>query len=178
MYATCYLLLSICYLLSESFYLKIAITCKNLFPFAPVVRLVIFSKVTEHFVVKWLLHFISDKIDFRQYGGLKGNSITHYIIKFINFILLCQDSSEQTAILACMVDFSKAFNRRNHYLLITKLSDMGVPGWLLKIVVAFLKDRKMVVKHKGGHSNFKKLPGGSPQGTIFALLLFIQCDHL
>ena len=77
-----------------------------------------FSKVTEHFVVKWLLHYISDKIDFRQYGGLKGNSITHYIIEFMNFILLCQDNSEQTAILACMVDFSKAFNRQNHNLLI------------------------------------------------------------
>ena len=137
-----------------------------------------FSKVTEHFVVQWLLEFIGEKIDFRQYGGLKGNSVTHYIIEFINFILSCQDSLEQTAIMACMVDFSKAFNRQNHNLLITKLSDMGVPGWLLKIVVAFLKDRKMVVKHKGGHSNFKKLPGGSPQGTIFALLLFIQCDHL
>ena len=132
-----------------------------------------FSKVTEHFVVKWLLDHISDKIDFRQYGGLKGNSITHYIIEFMNFILLSQDSSEQTAILACMVDFSKAFNRQNHNLLITKLSDMGVPGWLLKIVMAFLKDRKMVVRHKGGHSNIKSLPGGSPQGTILALLLFL-----
>ena len=43
MYVECYLWLSICYLLSESFYLKLAITCKNLFPFASVVRLVIFS---------------------------------------------------------------------------------------------------------------------------------------
>ena len=132
-----------------------------------------FSKVTEHFVVQWLLEFIGEKIDFRQYGGLKGNSVTHYIIEFINFILSCQDSLEQTAIMACMVDFSKAFNRQNHNLLITKLSDMGVPGWLLKIVMAFLKDRKMMVKHKGGHSSIKSLPGGGPQGTILALLLFI-----
>ena len=70
-----------------------------------------FSKVTEHFVVMWLMEFIKDKIDFRQYGGLKGNSITHYLIEFINFILSCQDSTDQTEILACMVDFSKAFNR-------------------------------------------------------------------
>ena len=32
-----------------------------------------FSKVTEHFVVMWLMDFIGDKIDFRQYGGIKGN---------------------------------------------------------------------------------------------------------
>ena len=42
---TRYLLLSIWYILlfSDNFYLKLAITCKNLFPFAPVVRLVIFT---------------------------------------------------------------------------------------------------------------------------------------
>ena len=57
-----------------------------------------FSKVTERFVVRWLMTFIEDKIDFRQYGGLKGNSITHYLIEFINFILSCQDSDDQTAI--------------------------------------------------------------------------------
>ena len=132
-----------------------------------------FSKVTEHFVVMWLLQFISDKIDFRQYGGLRGNSITHYIIEFINFILSCQDSLDQTAVMACMVDFSKAFNRQNHNLLVTKLSDMGVPGWLLKIVIAFLTDREMVVNYKGQKSNIKSLPGGGPQGTILALLLFL-----
>ena len=132
-----------------------------------------FSKVTEHFVVMWLMEFIKDKIDFRQYGGLKGNSITHYLIEFINFILSCQDSTDQTAILACMVDFSKAFNRQNHNLLVTKLSDMGVPGWLLKIVIAFLSDRRMQVRYKGKVSGVKSLPGGGPQGTLLGLLLFI-----
>ena len=132
-----------------------------------------FSKVTEHFVVTWLLNFIGDKIDFRQYGGQKGNSVTHYIIEFVNFILSCQDSTDQTAILACMVDFQKAFNRQNHNVLITKLSDMGVPGWLLRIVISFLKDRKLIVNYKGKKSSVKSLPGGGPQGTILALLLFI-----
>ena len=66
-----------------------------------------YSKVAEHFVVSWLMEFIGHKLDFRQYGGLKGNSITHYIIEFVNFILSSQDSQEQTAILACMVDFQK-----------------------------------------------------------------------
>ena len=111
-----------------------------------------FSKVTEHFVVMWLLDYIGHLIDFRQYGGTKGNSITHYLIEFINFILLNQDSTDQTAILACMVDFSKAFNRQDHNLLITKLSDIGVPGWLLKVVMAFLSGRTMVVRYKGKRS--------------------------
>ena len=132
-----------------------------------------FSKVTEQFVVGWLLDFIGDKIDFRQYGGVKGNSTSHYIIEFLNFILMNQDSTDQTAILACMVDFKKAFNRLNHNLLITKLSDMGVPGWLLKVVIAFLTNRKMVLRYKGELSSIKDLPGGGPQGTLLGLLLFL-----
>ena len=61
-----------------------------------------------------------------------------------------------------MVYFSKAFNRQNHNILITKLSDMGVPGWLLKLVIAFLTNRKMSVKFKGKQSSVKNLPGGGP----------------
>ena len=121
-------------------------------------------------MVMWLMEFIKDKIDFRQ---SKGNSITHYLIEFINFILSCQDSTDQTAVLACMVDFSKAFNRQNHNLLIAKLSDMGVPGWLLRIVIGFLSNRQMYVRFNGKKSQVKSLPGGDPQGTLLGLLLFI-----
>ena len=94
-------------------------------------------------------------------------------MELLNFILINQESTEQTAILACMVDFSKAFNRQNHNLLITKLSDMGVPSWLLKVVMAFLTNRKMVVKYKSKISSIKDLPGGGPQGTLLGLLLFL-----
>ena len=121
----------------------------------------------------WLLQYISHLIDFRQYGSMKGNSITHYLIEFITFILSNQESKDARAILACMIDFSKAFNRQNHNILITKLSDMDVPAWLLKIVMAFLKERIMVVRYKGATSSPKSLPGGGPQGTLLGLLLFI-----
>ena len=129
--------------------------------------------MAEHFIVEWLLEYIVDKIDNRQFGGSKGNSITHYIIELINFILSNQEQTSPTAILAVMVDFSKAFNRQDHGILITKLSDMGVPGWLLKLVIAFLTKRKMVVRYKGAVSSPRELPGGGPQGTLLGLLLFI-----
>ena len=67
-----------------------------------------FSKVTEHFVVMWLLEFIEDQIDIRQFGGSKGNSITHYLIELTTFILSNQENTAPTAVLAAMVDFSKA----------------------------------------------------------------------
>ena len=139
----------------------------------PIALTPFFSKVMEQFVVKWLLDIIGDKLDIRQYGGIKGNSVTHYLIELINFILLNQDNSEPTSVLACFVDFAKAFNRQDHSILITKLSDMGVPSWLLKIIISFLSDRTMKVRYKGQTSSVKKLPGGGPQGALLGLLLFL-----
>ena len=79
----------------------------------PISLTAFFSKLMEQYVVNWLLEFIGSKMDFRQYGGTKGNSICHYLIEFITFILNYQEM-ESTAIVASI--------------LITKLSKRGVPG--------------------------------------------------
>ena len=100
------------------------------------------------------------------------------MIELINFILFNQDYDLPIAVLICAIDFTKAFNRINHNLIITKLSDMGVPGWLLNIVMGFLTDRMMVVRYKGDTSDVRPLPGGGPQGTLLGLLLFLILIHL
>ena len=137
-----------------------------------------FSKIMEQFVMEWLLFYIGDKIDWRQYGGQKGSSIAHYLIEFINFILYNQDLKQAHAVLAVMIDFSKAFNRQDHNILLTLLCDMGVPGWLLKIVGSFLQDRELLLRYKGVTANSKKLPGGGPQGTVLGMFLFIVLINL
>ena len=71
----------------------------------------LFSKVMEKFVIDWLLKYVGPKIDLHQYGGQKGNSVSHYLIEFVNFILYNQDLKEPQATLAVFVDYSKAFNR-------------------------------------------------------------------
>ena len=50
---------------------------------------------------------------------------------------------------------------------------MGVPGWLLKVVIGFLTNRRMVVRYNGKVSFIKSLPGGGPQGTLLGLFLFL-----
>ena len=89
----------------------------------PIALTSFYSKVMDKFLVMWLLDIIGDTLDVRQYGGI--NSVSHYIINLINFILFSQDSKEATSVLAALVDFSKAFNRQDHSILITKFSDMG-----------------------------------------------------
>ena len=77
------------------------------------------------------------------------------------------------AVLAVMIDYSKVFNRICHNTIITILSGMGVPGWLLRIVMGFLLERELVVRFQGAQSDKKRLPGGSPQGTRLGLFLFL-----
>ena len=105
-----------------------------------------------------------DKMDWGQYSGIKGSSISHYLIDFVNFILYNQDLKIPHAVLAVMIDFQKAFNRINHSVIITILSEMGVPGWLLNIVIGFLTKRELIVRYKGGCSSRKAMLGGGPQG--------------
>ena len=124
------------------------------------------SKVFEKFVMDWLLEYVGPHIDKGQYGGQKGESVTHYLIDFINFVMYNQDLKEMHAVLAVAIDFSKAFNRQNHNILVTLLSDLGVPGWLLQVVIGFLENRVLQVSYRGEVAGRKNLPGGGPQGTI------------
>ena len=131
------------------------------------------SKVFEQYVILWLMEYVGNQMDWGQYGGTKGCSISHYLIDLVNFIQYNQDLNTPHAVIAVMVDFAKAFNRINHNRIITILSRMGVPGWLLRIVMGFLTERELIVRYKGRISGRKMLPGGGPQGTILGLFLFL-----
>ena len=74
-------------------------------------------------------------------------------------------------VLAAMIDFKKALNRQNHKILVTKFGDIGVPGWLLQIVVGFPTCRVLVVNYKGYKSENKNMPGVGPQGTVLVPIL-------
>ena len=84
-----------------------------------------------------------------------SSSIAHYLVELINFILYNQDLKEKHAIIAVMIDFSKAFNRQDNNTLITILGNMGVPGWLLRILASFLEKRELLLRYQGNKSSKK-----------------------
>ena len=124
-----------------------------------------FSKVYESFIAYWLLPIITPYLDPGQ-CGLKGFSITHYLIKLLHFIQSTLDMKKPQAVLAACIDLSKAFNRIDHSLLIQDLYDMRTPGWLLKIVISYLSDRSMYITYNNSKSSQKKLPGGGLKELI------------
>ena len=119
------------------------------------------SKDFEKFLIDWLEPYVSPKIDPGQFGGRKGNSLIQYLVLLLNFILSHTDNDgiSQSVIIA-LCDYSKGFNRINHSKVIIRLSDWGVPGWLLRILISYLQERTMVLKYNGATSSPQPLPGG------------------
>ena len=130
------------------------------------------SKVYESFVGGWLLDIIKPYLDPDQ-CGMKGLSITHYLVKLLDFVHSTLDNKKPHSVLAACVDISKAFNRVDHSLVIQDLYDMHTPAWLLNIVVSYLSDRSMVLTFNNCESSRKLLPGGGPQGAYMGGLIFM-----
>ena len=68
----------------------------------------------------WLLDIIKPYLDPDQ-CGMKGLSITHYLVKLLDFIHSTLDRKRPHSVLAACVDISKAFNRVDHSLVIQDL---------------------------------------------------------
>ena len=83
------------------------------------------------------------------------------------------DLKQPHAVLLALIDLEKAFNRVSHQLVIEDLAAMHVPGWLLLILISYLTNRSMFMRHKGSTSTRRLLPGSTPQGAFLGILLFL-----
>ena len=114
--------------------------------------------------MKGLLHYIQKYIDPNQFA-VPGSSCSHALIKMINFILSATDDSNQpTAVINLLADWSKAFNKCNHNIIMRILTSLKVPMWLLRMIMSYLEHRKMILRFRGCSSDPKDMPGGIPPG--------------
>ena len=72
-----------------------------------------------------------------------------------------------------LLDFSKAFDKVNHFKLCLKVAHYGIRGTTLKWIEAFLSNRTQQVILNGKHSNLANVLSGVPQGTVLGPLLFL-----
>ena len=72
--------------------------------------------------------------------------------------------------LGIFIDFSKAFDRVDHKILISKLKNNGIRGVNLYWFESYLFNRKQFIAYNSDNSSFAC---GVPQGSILEPLLFL-----
>ena len=83
-----------------------------------------------------------------------------------------KNHKEPTAVITGLVDFSKAFNRIDHNVIVTILADLNIPTCALRLITSYLSQRKMCVRYNGAESAEQDIPGGGPQGSLLIVILF------
>jgi hypothetical protein len=128
-------------------------------------------KILESFVGNWILDKLVHTLDQNQFGSLNGRSTTHALVQITN--QWCKALDSGGSVRAVFVDYTKAFDRIDHNLLLNKLLSRGIPHCLVRWIFSFLKDRRQRVKLNDTYSDWATLQAGMPQGTWLGPLCFI-----
>jgi Reverse transcriptase (RNA-dependent DNA polymerase) len=138
--------------------------------FRPITIICNFSKIFEIVLNRFLSTHVNSLMSPYQHGFIRGRSTVTNLATITQYIAEGIDRSSQTDVI--YMDFSKAFDRLDHGILINKLSTFGLSNTLLKLFNSYLQDRKQYVFYKGHRSIEYVASSGVPQGSILGPLLF------
>ena len=135
------------------------------------------DKISETLISELILSDMKNNIDSAQYGNTRGRSINHYLIKMIDRILSAVDKNtrkETFAVVANLIDWSKAFPRQCPKLGVESFMKNGVRSSLIPVITSFFQKRKLIVKWHGCQSTERDLNGGGPAGSTLGLLEYLS----
>ena len=113
--------------------------------YRPISLTCICCKLLEHLIVKHILsHADTHNILYPlQHGFRTGRSCETQLLEFIDDVTLNMENGKQTDIL--VMDFSKAFDKVSHSLLLHKLHYYDIQGELNSWIQNFLSNRKQAI---------------------------------
>ena len=106
-----------------------------------------------------------------QHGFIKGRSCETQLILTHHQWATALDKGRQVDVV--FLDFSKAFDKVNHAVLLQMLCNFGITGSLLQWCESYLSNRRQKVVLDGISSSWSDASSGVPQGSLLGPLFFI-----
>ncbi|CAH2097315.1 unnamed protein product [Euphydryas editha] len=138
--------------------------------YRPISILTTFGKIFESILYPILACQFKQYVVAEQHGFVKSRSTSTNLFSFVEDLAEGVDHGHSYD--AIYTDFSKAFDKVSHGLLLHKLSSIGVTGAFLSLCRSYLLNRysKVVV---GGHASREFVAAsGVPQGSLLGPLFF------
>lgn len=139
--------------------------------YRPITIICNFSKAFEMILHKIIYANTSSLISIHQHGFMQGRSTTTNLFCITQYISEYVDAGRQVDVI--YTDFSKAFDRLDHGILLCKLRRFGFSDKLLDLFASYLQDRRQYVEYRGFKSDQFLATSGVPQGSILGPLLFV-----
>ena len=130
-------------------------------------------KIMERVIRKFLINHLerNNLINLYQHGFRENRSCCTQLISHINHILM--SFIEGSEVDCVYLDYSKAFDKVDHGLLLKKMEIYGITGGYLKWVKNFLEDRSQTVFLNNSYSYPTAVISGVPQGSVLGPILFL-----
>lgn len=143
---------------------------ENVTSYRSISKLTIISKIFEHAVNNRLYFATKSIIIPQQHGFRNGRSTVSNLTVFTDYCLSQLEAGFQ--IDTIYTDFSKAFDKISHHILLKKLWNLGIHSSFHKWLASYLDNRICVVEISSHKSSPYKQISGVPQGSVLGPLLF------